>query len=220
MNTVHSYSSLSLFNTCPKQYAEIKVFKRVSAGKYDPNGWGDRVHKAIEAYIIKGTSLPEEMMKYQPEMDMVDALTGQKLAEKRMGISKSGTACEFFDKSVWIRGSADFVHTLADKATVVDWKTGSNKRPDEDQLHLMALMTMLHKPQVNTVSGVLIFLEHQSLHTVSFSRAKLADMWAYWVGRMNEVEQSEKTGTWLEKPSGLCNGWCPVESCQHWNPKK
>ena len=39
-------------------------------------------------------------------------------------------------------------------------------------------------------------------------------------GLFPQYAQAFKTDTWQPRPSGLCNGWCPVKTCEFWQPKR
>lgn len=218
--TVHSFSSLSMFETCEYQYEQVKIAKTVKQEPFDQASEGSRMHKAFENYIAKGVPLPQEFAVYQPVMATVDAYKGQKRAEFKMGITADCQPCGFFDKGVVIRGAADFIGVHETVALAVDWKSGKPKNPDPDQLHLMALMIFLHYRQVQEVSGILSFVAHDVIHSERYVREKVPQMWAYWVGKMAAEDKAKRSGVFNKRPSGLCRGWCPVKTCEHWEPKR
>jgi hypothetical protein len=45
-------------------------------------------------------------------------------------------------------------------------------------------------------------------------------LWSKFVPDLRQYMEAFKTETWQARPSGLCNGWCPVTECEHWKPKK
>jgi hypothetical protein len=47
-----------------------------------------------------------------------------------------------------------------------------------------------------------------------------ASLWGEFVPDLHNYAQAYKTEVWTAKPSGLCNGWCPVTDCQFWRPKR
>ncbi len=139
-----SYSSLKKFKTCPKQYAEVKIFKNFTEPPFtEATLYGTNFHEAAEHYVRDGTPLPEAFNYVKPHLDALRAIPGEKLCEKKMGLTKALEPCAFDDPEVWCRGVADLLIVNREKgvARVVDYKTGrSAKYADTAQLELMALM--------------------------------------------------------------------------------
>ena len=131
-------------------------------------------------------------------------------------------ACKFFDSEVWLRGIVDLLVVREDKpiAKVVDYKFGKSKNADSTQLELMALLVFVHYPQVDTVKGLLMFCAEQKYIEAEFHREDIPQMWQNWMPDVKRLESSMESGTWNPNPSGLCKGWCPVKTCQHWSPKR
>ena len=103
-------------------------------------------------------------------------------------------------------------------AWVVDYKTGSDKYPDRDQLELMALLTFAHYPQVEQVNAALLFVVKESIvkHKIAVdSMDKI--LWEYRE-RVSRIEACHENNVWNPKQSGLCP-WCPVVECE-FNPKE
>src|SRR5437868_11883986 len=65
-----SHSSLIGFDTCPRQYEEVKVLRHYQDQKNPASLWGDEFHKAAEAFIrancadLMSASLPQTMLPY------------------------------------------------------------------------------------------------------------------------------------------------------------
>lgn len=214
--TIHSFSGLKQFETCPFQYQQVKLLKTVKEEPFDAKNEGARMHKAFENYITKGVPLPAEFAKFQEVMDVVDAYQGQKRAEYKMGLTAAGEPCGFFDAGVIIRGAADLIGVYEDVALAVDWKNGKATNPDDDQLHLMATMVFKHYRQVTKVVGILDFVTHKTIHSEIYHRERWPQMWAYWVNKMANEDRAKRSGEFDKRPSGLCRGWCPVKHCENW----
>ena len=119
----------------------------------------------------------------------------------------------------WVRGIADLLIVEDDNLTarVVDWKTGSNKYPDRDQLVLMSLMVFEHFPHIRSVSSALFFIVKDSMTAHRMTRDDIESAWWDYRQRVAKLEASYATDVWNPKQSPLC-GWCPVTTCP-FNPK-
>ncbi len=183
------------------------------------NAYGDAVHKAIEAYLKFNTPLPEEFKKFQKWVDVAASLPGERLIEAKMGLTKEGKICGFFDKDVWWRGLPDFVAVNEAKgiARIIDWKAGkSSKYADTDQLELLALAVFAKYPKVNKVKGLLAFLVVDQPIDRTYYRKDFAVTLSKWIGRIDAIRAAEEHDVWNPTASGLCNPWCPVkpEHCE------
>ena len=80
-----SYSSLKQYDSCPRQYAEITVFRNYKNEFTSPNGdYGDRAHKAAEEYVKGGGQLDAEFQYFKPTLDVLRSIPGEKLTEHKM----------------------------------------------------------------------------------------------------------------------------------------
>ena len=91
-----SHSALSGFDTCPRQYEEIKVLRNYQDKKNDASLWGDEFHKAAEAYIgAGGGELPANMEKYRGYLGQFLGRPGTTLVEQELGLNEQLQPCEF-----------------------------------------------------------------------------------------------------------------------------
>ena len=95
-NITWSYSSLSLFQQCPKKYYHLRVVKDVVEPPTEALSYGTKVHEAAENFIKLGTPLPPEYSFMQPSLDSLNKLPGEKLCEYRMGLTRNLEPCDFF----------------------------------------------------------------------------------------------------------------------------
>lgn len=217
MALAHSYSSIRDFEGCPRRYHEVRILKKFKSQDTEATLYGTAVHKAFEEYIRDGKPLPDQFKMFEVFVAPLKQAKGTIYCEQKMGIRADFTPCDFFDKDVWFRGVPDFLAVGKKKARVADYKTGKSARfADPDQLELMAGMIMAHHPQVETVSGVLIFVVAQKVVMSEFSRKDLPNIWSKWAGRASMIESAVEHGAWGAKPSPLCR-FCPVtqEACEH-----
>ena len=217
MALAHSYSSVKDFESCPRRYHEVRILKKFKSQDTAATLYGTAVHKAFEDYIRDGTPLPEQFKMFELFVAPLRQIKGDVLCEQKMAIRADFTPCDFFDKDVWFRGVPDFLAISKTKARVADYKTGKSARfADPDQLELMAAMVMAHYPQVQVVSGILLFVVAAKVVKAEYKRSDLPTIWSKWAGRASMIESAVEHGAWGAKPSPLCR-FCPVsnEACEH-----
>jgi hypothetical protein len=218
-NVTWSHSALKSFEQCARQYHEVKVLKKHPFRDTPQTLYGKDVHKAIEDYGREGTPIPDAYAQFNDVVDAIMRKPGRKLYEHEMGLRADMTPCGFNDSDRWVRGIADMLIINDDNLTarVVDWKTGSDKYPDRDQLVLMSLMVFAHFPHIREVKSALVFLVKGSMTTHSMSRDDIEPAWWQYKERVAKLEAAYDTGVWNPKQSPLC-GWCPCTNCP-FNPK-
>jgi CRISPR/Cas system-associated exonuclease Cas4 (RecB family) len=214
-----SHSALKDYEGCPKRYQEVKVLKNFPFTETEATRYGNEVHKALELYIRNGKPVPPEYAQFVPVVDALMQRPGRKLAEQQMALTKDLKPCGWKDRDAWVRGIADLL-ILDDEnmtAWVVDWKTGSNKYPDRDQLRLMALMVFAHYPHIRKVNAALLFIVKNDMVKLSMTVDQADTVWWDYRERVARLEQAFATDVWNAKPSPLCP-WCPATTCVH-HPK-
>lgn len=213
--TTHSYSSISYFENCPRRYQEVKIRKTFADAPFDKASLGTQIHLAFEEHIRDGKPLPERFFSYEDTMATIRATPGEKLCEQKVAVNAACDPVDYWDRSAVLRGSCDLVVMDGDSATVADYKSGAAKNPQPDQIELMAMFIFRMFPQIKRINGVLIFVEPRVLHTEYYVATDVDRIWQKWRGKMTKVDTAIRTGTFPEKPSGLCKLYCPVTSCNH-----
>lgn len=214
-----SYSSLKKFKTCPRQYAEVKIYKNFEEPAFtEATLYGSSFHEAAEHYVRDGTPLPEAFAYVKHHLDTLRAIPGEKMCEFEMGLTKELTPCGFKDENVWCRGIADLLIVNREKGTarIVDYKTGkSAKYADTAQLELMALMVFKHFPEVHKVKAGLLFVVANDFKKADYDRTQERNYWRGWMQDIARLEKAHDTGVWNPNPSGLCRKHCVVVTCPH-----
>jgi hypothetical protein len=211
-----TYSQLDNFETCPKKFYHIRVAKDVVDPPNEHSKWGERVHTALEHRVLEGTPLPEGMQQWDEIANKIMQLPGEKLAEHKMAINKSFEPCSWDD--AWCRGIGDLVVTHKDSAFVGDWKTG--KRKPTEQLMLYAGKVFATFKQINKVTTGFIWLKEKKIDKEVFTRDQVSEIWNKFIPRVAKLESAYERDSWPARPSGLCNGWCPVKACKFYKDKK
>jgi hypothetical protein len=221
-----SYSSLTLFDQCPKKYYHLRVVKDIKEPESEAIMYGKDVHLAAEEYIRDGKPVPAKYSYIKPMLDKLNAIEGEKHCELKMGIKKVDgrlAPCGFFDKDVWYRGVADLViiNKAKKEARVVDYKTGkSAKYADPKQLALMAACIFVHFPEVEVVKGGLLFVVVGDFIKARYQADNGFKIFSELDGALVAREAAYANGVFNPKQNFTCKGWCPVLDCQHWAPKK
>ncbi len=215
-----SYSGLSQFINCPRQFEAVRVLKSVKEAQGEAQLWGEWVHKQFENRQRDGTPLPADLAEHEGYMKQLEALPGKHFCEQKMALNHKVEPCGFFDPGVWNRGVIDFVAIHHHIARVVDYKTGKVK-PDLKQLALFALFIFHTYPQVTKVDTTYYWtIDPKKPTEQEFLRGRLPDIWKKFLPDLKQYNEAFKTNTWQPRQSGLCHGWCPVTECEFWKPKR
>jgi hypothetical protein len=216
VNYTWSYSSISLFQQCPRKYHRMRIVKDIVEGPQEHLIYGTAVHAVAEEYIRDGTPIPAKYGFIQEYLDPLKELPGIKLCEHEMGLTKDMKPCGFKDKDVWFRGIADLLVVNGDKARIIDYKTSKSSRyADKKQLELLSLLTFKHFPEVKSIKAGLLFLVIKDLVSAEFTKEQQADAWDKWIPETNQLESAMITDVWNPRPNFTCRGWCPVTDCEH-----
>ena len=224
-----SHSALEVYRTCPRKYYEAKITKAwVEEFKGPAAEYGTAVHKAFELAVKFSSPFPTHLAP--PEVLHKWAALAKRLAgqagviylESQMALNKDLKKVDWFAKDAWCRVIMDYLCVSRErgKAMVWDYKTG--KRKDNDrQLALCAAAVFELFPEIHTVIAGYVWLKGGvEITRATFVRSAKGKLWDEYLPTVQAVENSVMTGQWPEKRSGLCNGWCPVQDCQHWAPGK
>jgi len=222
------------FENCPKQYYHKRIAKDVVDVQGEAASWGDRVHKFFEYSIMNYQGLPldaiqttmvlqgreSEFLTYQPWLDFIFTIPCDKLiAEQQLAINKQLVPCDWFAKDVWCRGIIDVLIIQGDRARALDWKTGKRK-PNSRQLKLFALLVFIHYPEVMTCKTDFLWLKTNERDSETFTRAQEPELWQEFLPSLAKYNAAFKAEIFPPRKSGLCRGWCPVTSCEYWEPKR
>lgn len=213
MKVTWSYSALKEYESCPRKYYEVNVLKKHKFQETEQTRYGKELHKAAERYV-KGGPLSAQFEFMKPMLDALKQKQGTKHTELKLALDVDLNPCDWFDKDkVWTRGIVDLLILDGELAWVVDYKTGSNKYPDKDQLELMSLLIFAHYPEVKKVRSALIFVVKESIlkHKVLVEEAET--LWWDYRERVAKIEAAHSSNVWNPQQSGLCP-WCPVKTCE------
>lgn len=208
-----SYSAITTFENCPRKFWAVKIKKLVSDVNQS-NDTGDREHKSFENAGKKGILLPAELQQFQPMIDRVRAMPGEKYFEFQMTLTEQFVPTKWNDwDNAWVRGASDFLNVNAEKAHYLDWKSGKFS-PGDEQIELASLLIFRHFPKVQQVTGGLIFYNKGRIHPHVVHRTDEGLLWNGWISRLRALERAVVSDEWPATPNPLC-GWCPYRACPH-----
>lgn len=215
-----SFSSIKLFDQCPKKYYHLKVAKDYTE---DFNTrvilYGNEFHKAAEDYVSGAKAeLDARFIYAKAALDRLMGMPGDKLCEYKMGLTENLEPCDFHAKDVWYRGIADLL--IIDKAVgaakVIDYKTGKSARyADKGQLELMALCVFKHFPEIKVIKAGLLFVVCNAFVGEVYTVEKQSPLWQKWMATYGGLERAFSNDVWNAKPTGLCRAHCVVLECPH-----
>ena len=210
-----SWSSYDAYQTCPRKFFETKIAKNFVEPEGEPLIWGKQVHTAIEDYLKKGKPVPGVMQRFVPIVDKIANAPGDNYVEVELACTVDLHPTGFWDNDAWCRGKGDLIKINGSKALATDWKTG--KWSDKSlQLDLMSAMVFATYPEVQQLTSLYVFFQEPSRPVSKrFERAEMGSLIAQFKQGVEDMEYSQQTGTWPEKPSGLCKKYCPVTSCRY-----
>lgn len=213
-----SFSGLKDFVNCARQYHEVKVLQNFTKKVTEQMLYGTEVHKALEDYVAEGKPLALNYKRFAPVLDSLLAIPGDRYPEYKMALTVDKSVTKFDAPDYWVRGIADLIIVDVDNAYIIDYKTGSAKYPDPDQLKLMALMVFAHFPQVNHIKAGLLFVLHDVFVEESYTRDMIPSLWQVFQPKLMRLEVAYKTNSWMPNPTPLC-GWCPVTGCEFYKDR-
>ena len=211
-----SYSSLSLFQQCPRKYYRLRVMKDIVDPPQAHLDYGSAVHKVAEDYVCGDIDIPEKYGFVKTTLDLLKILPGEKYCEYEMGLTKDFKPCAFRDPDVWFRGIADLLIINGDEAKIVDYKTGKSAQyADTKQLELLALLVFKHFPSITKIKAGLVFLVAESLVKADFADEQQEILWAKWLPELSRLEKCYEADVWNPKMNFTCKKFCPVIDCEH-----
>lgn len=211
-----SVSALSSFETCPKRHYLTRIAKKVFDVPSEEVKWGREVHKAFELRLKGEQALPAYLSNYEGMVSRIIARPGKRLIEHRLCVDANFQPTDWRSKSAWCRGVVDVGVVGAKTAFVADWKTGKRK-PDQDQMELMAAMSFAEFPYLEEITTTFVWLKDKKLDTHVYNKTDVGRIWAGFLPRVSRLEKAIVEDKWPAKPSGLCGKWCPVtqEHCEY-----
>lgn len=222
-----SYSSWQAYQTCPRQFYELRIAKSVVEPPSKQIIWGNEVHKALEDLVKIKKPVPKTMEHMTPIVNRILQAPGDNYAELELACTKDLKPCGFWDENAWVRGKGDLVKLNGSKGAAFDYKTGKRK-PNSLQLDLMAILVFAKYPVIEQLSTCFLWFQEPSKPTIAkYHRDRVPALLEQFTEGVADMEWSYNEDVWPAKPSGLCRpnprtgfAGCPVTSCPHNGRKK
>jgi len=218
-----SPSALETFKNCPEQYHHRYVLKDLPEEERSQEQiYGEQVHEAFaDRQRPIHRKLPSDLEAHESFMEKLAAQDGRAFIEYKAALAKDSMPCEWDDKNMWCRMIIDYLRISAKErhATIVDYKTGRPHRKF-NQLIIYALWTFNEFRYVDTIEVMFYWTKDSSTSSHVYHREHIDDMWQTLAGDLKQYREAFRSNIWQMRPSGLCNGWCPVINCKHWRPKQ
>jgi hypothetical protein len=214
-----SPSALEQFVNCPRQFHEVRILKSVKDEPGEQQLWGIKMHEAFEKRQRDKEPLPEELAMHEPYMRRIESWSVRRFTEQKVALDRHGRPCSFFSSSVWWRGIIDFMNIDGSLARLVDYKSG---KPHEKwrQLSQYALWMFAQHPGLNLVDARFYWTQTMSETRKVWDRKEISELWVALMPDLRQYVAAFKEDIWQPRQSGLCAGWCPVESCEFWRARK
>jgi len=219
--TAWSFSSLDLFETCPKKYYHLRIAKDVKEPPWEHRQEGEDAHRALKNRLHRGAPLPAGLQKLESLCARLEAAPGQFYLEYKLALNENLQPVDWFAKDVWVRAILDMGKINGDKALILDWKMGK-KKEECDQLELFAGVVMAWKPEVQTVNTGFVWAKDDVITDASitsevYTRERdFARIWGEYNRRVARIDKASKEGVWQPRQSGLCRRHCPVSTCAYY----
>jgi hypothetical protein len=220
-----SPSALDTFKNCPAQYRRKYIVTDLPPEEKSlEQDFGSWVH--LEFQTCQDTpnySLPKVLKEHQPYMELLKGKPGVHATEQKVALTKTLVPVSWDSRrdEIWFRGIIDYnkVDLETRSAFLVDYKTG---KPHSKfaQLAMYAIWTFLSYDYIDLVNAQFYWTKDKTVTKKIWGRADMEELWGYVVPDLKQFAQAFKQDVWQERPSGLCNGYCPVKDCRHWKPKR
>lgn len=178
---------------------------------------GNLVHKALEDRVKSGKPLPNSLKQHEPLCQKFVNSRGVVTTEQRLALNADLEVTEYFARDVWLRGVFDVTVQRGNEIYIFDYKTGKRK-PDSEQLKLFAAVAFAAL-KVDRVHTSFLWLKSKEVDKQSFDADEEPLIWQEFEPRVSQMEESYRNGQFPARPSGLCRGWCPVKTCDNWEPR-
>lgn len=216
-----SFSALDAFESCPRQYFETRVSRRIQTSTTEAMDWGRAVHKEFENYLLHSTALSPALEVHQQFLDNVKSLPGVLAGEERIALDNRMQPCGYFGRGVWYRGQVDARKrdVASGYSYILDHKTGKLKT-DYTQLKTFAIHEFIAQPAIHTIRAEYYWTQTCATNGETYHREQLGDLIAEFIPRLHRFADAFLNDNFPPKQSGLCAGWCAVTDCEFWRPKR
>ena len=208
-----SHTVIKAFETCPQRFYRERVLKQFHYVQSESALRGEQIHRAFENYIKDNIPLDASLSPYSGWVETFAKQPGEKYTELAMAIDWQDKKVGFLrGKNIWLRGKVDLLIDQGEVGYVIDYKTGKSKYADMSQVELMAMLSFIYFPHLQTITGALVFIDENKIIRDTYTRDKMAEYRERWMSRSIPIVQALTSRKFPMKQSGLC-AFCPVLDC-------
>lgn len=211
LQLAHSFSSITLHETCPKQYHARYIEKSIRSVDTEASLAGTRDHKSLEDRLKDGTPLPPHLKKHEDKCETIlnSGLIVQ--AEQELAFNKELEPVSWWDQDVFVRAKVDVALYGASHAALLDWKSGQ-RRPKNFQLELGTLAQWIHYPTIKSTRAAFLWLRDDSADKEHYTRDEDYERILNKLkSKTARIEQDVEEGIWQAKGGYHCN-WCELRN--------
>jgi hypothetical protein len=211
-----SFSSLNQYQNCPHAYRLQRVDKVMAFVESEQMRWGNVVHKNLENALTINEPLLDSISWLNNTVDTLKTSEAVLHVEQEVAINADLSPSTFWDSTCWMRGKVDLAARYPHVTVQLDWKTGTRKVGQTEQLMLFAGFEFALNPACETVKTGYAWLKEKKIDVTVYERKQVPMIWGHFIPKMDRLAKSFETGEWPMKPSGLC-GWCSATKlqCKH-----
>jgi hypothetical protein len=208
-----SFSALTRYENCPKQYYHLSVAKDFKDEDSEYAADGKVVHEGMFARVVKNKPLPLPIRHLESMAKPFADAEGEKHGEMKLALNRKFEPVAWFADDTWVRAVVDLLIIRENKAIIVDWKTGKVK-DDFTQLRLTAAILSRYMPELDFFTLVYVWVNKKQVTKKTATLSMHTLLWNELLPRVSKIERAIRETTFPARPSGLCR-WCPVRSCPH-----
>lgn len=208
-----SYSALNAFETCPRQFQELRLLKRWPQEETEALRFGKLVHSYLEERFKKGKELPVFLNHLEPIVHKLETSKGPVQAEYKLTLNAEFQPVDWFAKDAWVRAVGDVIKVHENRAFQLDWKTGKYREGD-DQLKIQSAVVFATYPHVTETTVFYAWVKDKQSTVRHYKREDAPAIWGEFLPRVKRMELARENDDYPPKPSGLCRKWCPVTTCE------
>jgi|2_EtaG_2_1085320.scaffolds.fasta_scaffold05007_2 hypothetical protein len=210
-----SYSALTNFENCPKNYYLMRVEKAFPQEESEVLVSGKEIHMYLDKRMSKKQPLPLHLRHLEDICLTFEAKKSEVSTEVQIAINRDFKQVGYFADDVWGRVVIDLALIKLPSGVVIDWKTGSRITDDFTQLEVASVVLMLMEIGLEKVNYGYVYTQLGRTVSGSILRQESDRVWSELLPRIERFESAFNTGEFPARPSWLCRASCPVRSCPH-----
>lgn len=209
--TAWSYSRLSTYQKCPRQF-KYKVVDRLPEPPNPAFEKGNRLDKMAESFVLgKITGMPKELRPFAKEMRELKRQMAT--PQHDLSVARNWSPSYSTDwNRVWCRSKLDATVVHDRDAVVIDYKTGRiYEDAHEMQGKLYATCAFAHFPDVQTVDVEFWYFDQDATLPFSYERAEFDGLKKYWEKAVLPMFRDRR---YEPNPGDACL-WCPFSKSKN-----